>query len=195
MKKLLEIIGAIAAGLLLGCGYMQRCQSPSHGTYTGTVLKTRTDTITVNHPVAKETTVAESRSYTLPRRIISNSAGGMARCRTSESANDTTKQAITADTPQSAADSQLCGDSIEITLPSMQRHYADSTYEVWISGPIDPRLDSIKVYREIEHVIERVAVKKPPNKWHIGPTIGYGITPRGAEPYIGISITYSIFSF
>ncbi len=75
-------------------------------------------------------------------------------------------------------------------LPVVQREYGDSTYRAWVSG-VDPRLDSIKVYprREV------VTIKYEPKRWHIGPTVGYGITPRGVQPYVGVSVTYSLISF
>ena len=85
------------------------------------------------------------------------------------------------------------GDSAIMDLPIIQRHYGDSTYEAWVSGPVDPRLDSVRVFAPTT-VITRQEWK-PPKRWHIGPTVGYGYTPHGFEPYIGVSLTYSIISF
>ncbi|WP_367617598.1 DUF6808 domain-containing protein [uncultured Muribaculum sp.] len=84
-------------------------------------------------------------------------------------------------------------DSVIVELPKIQRHYVDSTYEAWVSGPLDPRLDSVKVFAPTTIISQREW--KPPKRWHIGPTIGYGMTPHGLCPYIGISVTYSLFSF
>ncbi len=83
-------------------------------------------------------------------------------------------------------------DSVHIELPVIQRHYGDSVYEAWVSGPLDPRLDSIRVY---ERRTVEVRATAPAKRWHIGATAGYGFSARGFEPYIGIGITYSIFSF
>lgn len=84
-------------------------------------------------------------------------------------------------------------DSAIVELPTIQRHYADSTYDAWVSGPIDPKLDSLRVYARTEIITKRE--RWPPKRWHIGPTVGFGYTPHGFQPHIGISLTYSIFSF
>lgn len=84
-------------------------------------------------------------------------------------------------------------DSAVVELPIIRRHYADSTYEAWVSGPIDPRLDSIRVYARTTTITKREW--KPPKRWHLGVTAGYGYGAKGFQPYIGIGITYSIFSF
>ena len=84
-------------------------------------------------------------------------------------------------------------DSAVVELPMTRRHYADSTYEAWVSGPIDPRLDSIRVYARTTTITKREW--KPPKRWHLGVTAGYGYGAKGFQPYIGIGITYSIFSF
>lgn len=84
-------------------------------------------------------------------------------------------------------------DSAVVELPMIRRHYADSTYEAWVSGPIDPRLDSIRVYAKTTTITKREW--KPPKRWHLGVTAGYGYGAKGFQPYIGIGITYSIFSF
>lgn len=83
-------------------------------------------------------------------------------------------------------------DSVAVEIPITQKHYGDSTYEAWVSGYM-PKLDSIRVYARTEKI--RVREYKPPNRWHVGVTAGYGYTPHGFEPFIGISLTYSIFDF
>lgn len=81
-------------------------------------------------------------------------------------------------------------DSMTVQLPVVQNIYEGEDYTAYVSG-VYPSLDSLFVYprREI------VTIKKPPKRWHIGPTVGYGLTPHGFQPYIGISITYSLISF
>ena len=86
-------------------------------------------------------------------------------------------------------------DSAAVMAPIVQKHYEDSTYEAWVSGPIDPRLDSLVIFAPTT-IINRKEWKPPnPKHWHIGLTAGYGYGPKGFQPYIGIGITYSIFSF
>lgn len=87
----------------------------------------------------------------------------------------------------------ICKDSAIVELPMVQRHYADSAYEAWVSGPVDPRLDSVRVLSRTEYITRREW--KPPKRWHIGITAGYGYGTKGFQPYIGVGITYSIISF
>lgn len=61
--------------------------------------------------------------------------------------------------------------------------YQDSTYRAVISG-IDATMDSLQVYRPtitIDHYIK-------PKRWNIGVQAGYGLTPKGLQPYIGVGI-------
>lgn len=83
-------------------------------------------------------------------------------------------------------------DSATVEIPLETVHYADSNYEAWVSG-YHPRLDSIRVYRRMETVTIREY--KPPDRWHLGISAGYGYTPSGFRPYIGIGISYSIISW
>ena len=84
-------------------------------------------------------------------------------------------------------------DSAIVELPMLQRHYADSSYEAWVSAPVDPRLDSIRVFAPTTIITKREW--KPPKRWHIGITAGYGYGAKGFQPYIGVGITYSILSW
>ncbi len=83
-------------------------------------------------------------------------------------------------------------DSIEVVLPITQKVYEDSTYRAYVSG-YHPALDSIEIFRRNEVVYIRSPTK--PKRWGIGIQVGYGITPKRAEPYIGIGISYNLFSF
>lgn len=85
-------------------------------------------------------------------------------------------------------------DSAAVVIPITQKRYEGNDYRAYVSG-YEPRLDSIFVFPKTSVVHERSY--KPPNKWHIGITggFGYGLRSNRAEPSIGIGITYSIFSF
>lgn len=84
-------------------------------------------------------------------------------------------------------------DSGVVELPVIQRHYGDSTYEAWVSGPLDPRLDSVRVFAATTVVTRREPGRR--KRWHIGPSVGIGCTPHGFEPFIGVSVTFSILDF
>ncbi len=83
-------------------------------------------------------------------------------------------------------------DSTAVEIPITQKRYEGEDYRAYVSG-YEARLDSIFVYARSTTIRERSM--KPPDKWHIGITGGYGITTNGLRPYIGIGLTYSIISF
>lgn len=86
----------------------------------------------------------------------------------------------------------IMADSVTVNVPITQKRYSDSTYTAYVSG-YQPSLDSIFVYPRTTVIRERTY--KPPNKWHIGLSAGYGFGRQGLSPYVGVGITYSIISF
>nr|DAL21111.1 MAG TPA_asm: hypothetical protein [Caudoviricetes sp.] len=84
-------------------------------------------------------------------------------------------------------------DTVRIRLPVTQRRYEDSTYTAWVSG-YEPTLDSIRVYshREIMTVTNRLRDK--PRRISLNLNVGYGITPKGTQPYIGFGVGYRLLS-
>ena len=88
----------------------------------------------------------------------------------------------------------MIGDSVEVEIPITQAEYKSDDYHAWVSG-YEPSLDSIRIFKQKEVVTVEKLVKTKNKHWHIGPTLGYGYTPKGFEPFIGVSLTYSIISF
>lgn len=80
-------------------------------------------------------------------------------------------------------------DSIAVELPITQKHYSDSCYDAWVSGYMS-QLDSIKVRQRT--VNNTITIRKPPNRWAVGITGGYALTPSGLQPYIGFGVTYNL---
>lgn len=199
MKENLKLLLVVIVCLFAGA-YLHKCQSPPGNIPGRTECATDTlkvyDTIPYYAPQPQTELATGTRRYTLPTYyFIGGGAGGVAR---STSATDTICRvdpiSLSSDYGTGAGGEPRCSrDSAIVELPIIQRHYADSTYEAWISGPIDPRLDSLRVFAPTTIIAKREW--KPPNRWHIGPTIGYGFTPQGFQPYIGVSITYSIISW
>lgn len=159
--------------------------------------ETRVDTMTHITPMPMQELSLGTRRYTLPARRADGGGSGVEPRQRKDKDSILIEPAYidTTQTYGSGAGGEVrcSGDSIMVELPVVQRHYADSTFEAWVSGPVDPRLDSIHVFRSTTTITARV--RSPTKKWHIGPTIGYGYTPHGFEPYIGVSLTYSLFSF
>lgn len=73
------------------------------------------------------------------------------------------------------------------------KEYKDSTYYARISG-INAFLEEIRVFpRTVTNYInttEKVYIQ--PLKWSIGLQGGYGITPKGLQPYIGVGFSYQL---
>lgn len=92
---------------------------------------------------------------------------------------------VTAPTPD--------GDTVAVIVPVVQRVYSDSLFTAWVSGPIDPRLDSLALRLPV--VTQTVIERPPPPRWALGITGGYGITPNGLQPFVGIGLTYTIASW
>lgn len=178
---MLVIIASLMAG-----AYMHKCQSSRTGIPTNVTDASDTihviDTIPYLLPTERmETRLGMSR-YDLPRYHETHERDSM-----TDSVND---NACMDSCDSGAGESQP--DSVAVMAPIVQKHYRDSNYEAWVSGPIDPQLDSLRVFRPTTIINQKVW--KPPKHWHIGITAGYGYGPKGFQPYVGIGITYSIFS-
>lgn len=172
-------IAAIIIVLILGivCGWLISRSSPGSNT-DGEVVSREVfiDTILYYHPVAKDSVVIRYEVATLP---IDRSGTELPSKQNDTIINNVL--ATVATEPQ---------DSARVIIPITQMIYADSTYTAYVSG-YRARLDSIFVYPRHEIV----TIKKPPNRWSIGIQAGYGYTPKGFQPYIGIGISWRISEF
>ena len=84
-------------------------------------------------------------------------------------------------------------DSVFVEVPIEQKVYSDSTYTAWVSG-YRPRLDSINItHQEVFHKL--VNNSKGSKRLFIGLQVGYEITPRGMQPYLGLGVSYNFFGF
>lgn len=81
-------------------------------------------------------------------------------------------------------------DSINVQIPITQKVYEDSTYKAFVSG-YKASLDSFYIYPQTKII----TIREKPKRWHIGITAGYGITPKGLQPYLGLGCTYTFISF
>lgn len=199
MKDFFKTLCVVMISLFAG-EYLHKCQSPPGNIPDRTECATDTtkvyDTIPYFLPKPQEELAIGTSRYTLPKYyFIGGGVGGVARC---TSVTDTIccvdSIGLSYAYGTGAGGEPRCSrDSAIVELPIIQRHYADSTYEAWVSGPIDPQLDSLKVFAHTTIITKQEW--KPPKRWHIGVTAGYGYCAKGFQPYIGVGITYSIFSF
>lgn len=81
-------------------------------------------------------------------------------------------------------------DSVLVEVPITEKHYASEDYRATVRG-FQPELVDIWI-RQRETTIH-VPYRK---HWSftVGPQVGYGITPQGAQPYAGAGITFG-YSF
>lgn len=101
------------------------------------------------------------------------------------------------DTIRTIVADTLKTDSVNVVLPITQKMYQDSTYQAWVSGYM-PALDSIRVFQPVTTItrtITNTQIKYKAKRWGLGVQAGIGITPTKVEPYIGIGVTYNIFSW
>lgn len=163
----------------------------------GTVTETRettVDTIPYYAPAVQSELALGTQGYTLPvYRFIGGGYGGEPRQRGGDACKGVDSIMTAHYGTGAGGQPRCCKDSVIVELPVIQRHYADSTYEAWVSGPVNPRLDSVRVFAPTTVITRREW--EPRKRWHIGPTIGYGVTPHGLQPYIGVSLTYSLISW
>ena len=179
VKDILAIVLVIVACMAAGA-YLHKCQSPPGDNIPGReAIETDTitiyDTIPYIEPAPVHSQQVGSKKVTIPTSYIDRGIENLPDIRADTA--ELTSADVEVTTP----------DSLTLQLPITQNVYEGEDYKAYVSG-MYPSLDSLFVYprREI------VTIKKPPKRWHIGPTVGFGYTPHGFEPFIGVSLTFSI---
>lgn len=87
------------------------------------------------------------------------------------------------------ADSAGRTDSADVRVPCSQAVYAGDGYRAYVSG-YRPKLDSIILHRPTVERIQTVAVRQ--RRLGIALQAGYGFTPKGLQPYVGVGISWRI---
>ena len=80
-----------------------------------------------------------------------------------------------------------------VMLPITQQVYRDTTYTAWVSG-YAAALDSIEVYPRTLIVRQTALPAARPRRWSFGIQAGYGYTPKGMQPYVGIGININLLN-
>lgn len=169
MKKLLNFV-ALAA--LIFCGLV--CY---YCTFTKSDVSTTTTIDTVKIYDTIRVTVQEPRESTVIRYVT-------VKLPTVDTGHDTAARITNEEDNKEA-------DSAEVIIPISQKVYEDSNYTAWISG-YRPNLDSLTIRTRREIITVKEFQK--PKRWNVGAFVGYGITPKGLQPCIGISVNYSIWN-
>lgn len=90
-------------------------------------------------------------------------------------------------------------DTIFVSFAREEKTYSDSTYRAVVSG-YEPSLDLIEVYPRTTIITETQTISVPTAKrWGIGVQIGGGAALNGKQvvlsPYIGVGLSYNLFTF
>lgn len=185
-KEVKAVVAALLIGIIVGgvLGWMLNNKKLEHQSGSMKVEIVSRDTATSNDTYKAPTLVAEAttghKEYRVPVKRASISEQ---------------QPTATADSGDTSLPYNIYKDSASVSLPVVQRRYEDSTYTAWVSGPVDPKLDSIKVYHKTITIREREFRTKPPARWGIGVTAGYGYGKNGLTPWIGVGISYSLIKF
>lgn len=188
-KRIVPLL--LLASVLLNLVLLNQMFKPEQGEV---VTDTTTVVSTFVPDSAADSSFVECRDYKIPASAIKVRGNGTKSVNSgTKSVNSGTETAengnLQSDSVNSMTDSltiQMNGDSVTVTLPITQKVYSDSTYTAYVSG-FDAKLDSISVYSKMITVTRR----EPTPAFTLGVQAGYGITPAGMQPYIGLGVQYN----
>lgn len=82
-------------------------------------------------------------------------------------------------------------DTVTVGIPIYNYRFADKEFRIDVEG-YDVKLNDVQFYPHVEYKIKEVKV---PNRWGLGIQAGYGVSREGLSPYVGIGISYNIFTW
>lgn len=85
-----------------------------------------------------------------------------------------------------SATKQLGNDSVKVQIPISQKVYEDTLYRAYVSG-YEPNLDSITIKQRTTYITRTIRDKE--SRFRIGLQAGYGLTPKGMMPYVGVGLS------
>lgn len=101
--------------------------------------------------------------------------------------------------PVPVSDTMMVHDTIYVYMDREQVHWQDSLSDVYASG-YDVQVDSVRHNIQTQVITkERDVIVKVKPKWSVGVHAGYGAFANNgqisASPYIGIGVSYNLFSW
>lgn len=91
--------------------------------------------------------------------------------------------------PIDSATKQDRSDSVKVQIPISQKVYEDTLYRAYVSG-YEPNLDSITIKQRTTYITRTTRDKE--SRFRIGLQAGYGLTPKGMMPYVGVGLSYRL---
>ena len=210
MKEFTKILAYVLVGVLL-CLNVYQCHRgrtlPTSGVLTDTL--TVYDTVRVEIPAPKEEKPLGSVTAKLPVsvpkvsenerklqetvQILRDSLANFGKS-VPPAADDKEDNFPNKSEQKSTLISELkTQDSVTVQIPITQRVYETDRYRAVVSG-YQPSLDDLLIYQPTQVV----RIKDKPKRWGIGVQVGYGITVGKQpqfSPYIGIGVSYNLFTF
>ena len=183
---LLLFLAVFVASLMLNVHhYTEGTAEP----YRDTIKTTFVDTIPYYKPVPKDSTVIKYVTATLPKADDKEDNFPNKGDHFEEK-----DEMVTPNLPENSSNLPE-SDSVNVVIPITQKVYDEDTYTAFVSG-YNPSLDSLifKMPREVVTIKEY----SKPKRWSVGVQVGYGVTLKGTPqfaPYVGIGVSYNLFSF
>lgn len=146
----------------------------------------RVDTVRVVEPSAVSVSTVSTRRCRLP----------LARPRSAvEPAPIDSVETPTDETAGVGCDSVGCDsvgcDSVDVAVPIERVEYSGDGYKAYLSG-YKPVLDSLVFARAVtvSPVVRRQSRER---RFSIGIQAGYGFTPAGLQPYVGVGVSFRLY--
>lgn len=85
-------------------------------------------------------------------------------------------------------------DTAYVNLPREEVEYRDSSYRAVVSGFL-PRLEELEIYQKERIVTIQTERVIKPSPWALSIQGGYGVSAKGLTPYIGVGVSYNLYTF
>ena len=197
MERLKNIALVILAVIFIAslCFNVHHCTTKQGGVYRDTVRTTFVDSIPYYYPVPKDSFVIRYVTERLP--VADDKEDNFPNKSVTELPENVQKFPESGKNLQDSVPNfgKTVPDSVNVVIPITQKVYEDSTYTAYISG-YRTQLDSL-IFRMPREVVTIKEYSKP-KRWGVGIQVGYGVNVSGTpqfSPYIGIGVSYNLFSF
>lgn len=195
MERLKNIALVLFLALFIAslCFNVHHCITKQGGVFQDTVRTTFVDTIPYYKPVPRDSVVIRYVTQRLP--TANDKEDNFPNKSVPEFPESVQKIPESGKNLQDSVQNfgKIVPDSADVVIPITQKVYEDSTYTAYVSGYC-ARLDSLIMYPRHEEI----TVYRKPKRWHVGIQVGYGMTLKGTPqfaPYVGIGVSYNLFSF